>query len=107
MGHDNRWPLSSFHRSLFVATPQSQSIRRKIRLLTGGLLLVWALAGFGWVWFARALDFTIGDWTFNFWMAAQGSVLFFLLITVVNAWLVNRWETETPDEEAKASSSPP
>jgi putative solute:sodium symporter small subunit len=107
MGHDNRWPLFSFHPSLFVLTPQSQSIRRKIRLLTGVLLLVWALAGLGWVWFARALDFTIWDWTFNFWMAAQGSVLFFLLITVVNAWLLNRWEKETPDEEAQTPSSPP
>jgi putative solute:sodium symporter small subunit len=51
------------------------------------------------------LDFTIGDWTLNFWVAAQGSILFFLLITVVNAWLVNRWEKEVQDEEAQAPPS--
>ncbi|MBP6221193.1 MAG: DUF4212 domain-containing protein [Limnohabitans sp.] len=73
--------------------------------MTGVLYLAWALVGFGWVWFARALDFTIGDWTLNFWVAAQGSILFFLLITVVNAWLVNRWEKEVQDEEAQAPPS--
>jgi putative solute:sodium symporter small subunit len=88
-----------------VASPKSQSARLKIRFLTGVLYLAWALVGFGWVWFARALDFTIGDWTLNFWVAAQGSILFFLLITVVNAWLVNRWEKEVQDEEAQAPPS--
>lgn len=88
-----------------MATPESQSARLKIRFLTGVLYLAWALVGFGWVWFARALDFTIGDWTLNFWVAAQGSILFFLLITVVNAWLVNRWEKEVRDEEAQAPPS--
>lgn len=78
------------------------SAPQKIRLLTACLLLVWATAAFVWVWFARALDFKIGAWTFNFWMAAQGSVLVFLLLTVVNAWCVNRWEKEQADEEAQA-----
>jgi putative solute:sodium symporter small subunit len=102
---DNDHLISRFHRSFTVATPKSQSARLKIRLVTGVLFLAWVLVGFGWVWFARALDLTIGDWTLNFWAAAQGSVLFFLLITVVNAWLVNRWEKDIQDEEAQEPPS--
>lgn len=77
-----------------MSTPHAIAIRRKIRRLNWGLLCTWALASFAWVPFARHLDFRWGDWTFNFWMAAQGSVLLFLLLTSVNAWLTNRWEKE-------------
>ncbi len=83
----------------------SLPIRRKIRLLTGVLLLIWALVSFGWVWFARGLDLKMGDWTLNFWMAAQGSLLVFLLLTVVNAWCINRWEKEQQDKEAQVPTS--
>ncbi len=89
-----------------MKTRQALSIRQKIRLLTGVLLLAWALTAFGWVWFARDLDFKIGDWSISFWMAAQGSVLIFLLLTVVNAWCINRWEKDQPDEETAQSSAP-
>jgi putative solute:sodium symporter small subunit len=103
--HDNQRFTPSFGRSLFVTSPPSLSIRRKIRVFTACLLGVWTLVAFGWVWFARALDFKIGVWTFNFWMAAQGSLLVFLLLTVVNAWCVNRWEKQQQDEEAKTPTS--
>jgi len=29
-----------------------------------------------------------------FWMAAQGSILFFICIVVIYAWLMNRWEAQ-------------
>lgn len=77
-------------------SPKTAQIRRKIRILTWTLMLIWLAVSFGWVFFARALSFRIGDWEWSFWMAAQGSVLVFLLITVVNAWLVNRWERDLP-----------
>ena len=77
-----------------MTTLRATAIRRKIRRLGWGLLYVWCLGSFGWVPFARDLNFRFGDWTFNFWMAAQGSVILFLLLTVVNARLVNRWEKE-------------
>jgi cation/acetate symporter len=77
-------------------SPKTAQIRRKIRILTWTLMLIWFAVSFGWVFFARALSFRIGDWEWSFWMAAQGSVLVFLLITVVNAWLVNRWERDLP-----------
>ncbi len=90
-----------------MPTPKSLKIRRKILLFRGALLLAWAFVAFGWVWFTPSLDFKIGDWRVNFWMAAQGSLLFFLLITVLNAWVVNRWEAQIQVEEAKGTGSPP
>ena len=90
-----------------MTPPKTLPLRRKIRLLTAVLLLAWALAAFGWVWFARDLDFKIGDWTVNFWMAAQGSVLVFLLLTVVNAWCINRWEKDLEDEASCQALKPP
>ena len=57
-------------------------------------MAIWLVVGFAWVPFARDLNFSFFNWTFNFWMAAQGSVLLFLLLTIVNAWLTNRWERE-------------
>ena len=78
-------------------TPRSTVIRRKTSRVGWGLLCMWAVGSFGWIPFARDLSFRFGDWTFNFWMAAQGSVLLFLLLTVLNAWLVNRWEKELAD----------
>ncbi len=88
-----------------VTNPKAALIRRKIRVFSGLLLMAWAMAAFGWVWFARDLNFKIGEWTFNFWMAAQGSLLVFLLLTILNARYINRWEKELSDEEAKALPS--
>ena len=69
-------------------------------------MAIWLVAAFAWVPFARDLNFSFFTWKFNFWMAAQGSVLVFLLLTVVNAWLINRWEKELqalePGPEAPA-----
>jgi putative solute:sodium symporter small subunit len=105
-GPHNEPELLPTHPISFVNTRTASPFRRKIRLLTGALLLAWTLTAFGWVWFARGLDFKIGDWSISFWMAAQGSVLIFLLLTVVNAWCVNRWEKDQEDEEAAKSSEP-
>jgi putative solute:sodium symporter small subunit len=69
-------------------------LRQRIRHTTWVLLAAWGLISFSWLPFARELNFRFGDWTFNFWMAAQGSVILFLVLTVLNAWLVNRWEKE-------------
>lgn len=77
----------------------------KIRLFSGVLLLSWSLAAFGWVWFARDLDIKIGEWPINFWMAAQGSLLLFLGITILNAWYFNRLDKEASDAEEQASNT--
>ena len=71
----------------------SSLVRRKARALTLACLVLWLtvtlmpalLAGSG---------LKLGPWPLDFWMAAQGSVLAYLLIVVVHALLVNRWERQ-------------
>jgi putative solute:sodium symporter small subunit len=43
----------------------------------------------------------VNGWPLYFWMAAQGSVLVFVAIVVLYAWLMNRWEAE------EAANMPP
>ena len=47
----------------------------RVLALKAGLLAVWAAVSFGVCFFARDLQFRIGPWPFDFWMAAQGTVL--------------------------------
>ena len=44
--------------------------------------------------FAARTGLTWGPWPVDFWMAAQGCVLAYLLIVCVYAGLVNRWERQ-------------
>lgn len=72
----------------------SPALKKRQRRLTAVLLLVWAATSFGPGFFARSLSFELWGWPFYFWMAAQGSILIFLFIVVLYAWLMNRWEAE-------------
>ena len=71
------------------ATP----LHKKVDRLTRVCLAVWlavtlapaVVARSGWTW---------GAWPVDFWMAAQGCVLAYLLIVCFYAWQVNRWERE-------------
>jgi len=87
-----------------VNTRRAHVLRQRIRHTTWVLLTIWGLVSFAWLPFARELNFSFFTWKFNFWMAAQGSVLVFLLLTVVNAWLLNRWELELSTLEKPADS---
>ena len=60
--------------------------------LHAGLLALWFLASFGVVFFARDLQWVVAGWPVGYWFAAQGSVLVFICIVVVFAWLANRSE---------------
>ncbi len=66
----------------------------KKRILTAVLLLVWLLVSFGPSFFARDLSLIVRGWPLYFWMAAQGSILLFICIVVIYAWLMNRWEAQ-------------
>ena len=86
-------------------TTHSLALNKRKWRLTWLLLLLWALTSFGPAFFARSLSFEVWGWPFHFWMAAQGSFLIFLTMVVLYAWLMNRWEKELRDEEAKAHPS--
>jgi len=56
------------------------------------LLLVWFLASFVLVFFAHDLQQVIAGWPIAYWFAAQGSVLVFIAVVAVFAWVANRRE---------------
>ena len=62
--------------------------------ITLSLLAVWCIVSFGAAillrdWCDEKLP-NIGNAPFGFWMAQQGSIITFVLILVVYAWLMNR-----------------
>ena len=71
----------------------STALRQKVRRLTALCLLAWLVVTMVPILVARS-GLTWGPWPVDFWMAAQGCVLVYLLIVGVYAWLVNRWERQ-------------
>ncbi len=62
----------------------------RLTQLHGWLLLVWFAASFGIVFFARDLQLVVAGWPVAYWFAAQGSVIVFIGIVAVFAWIANR-----------------
>jgi putative solute:sodium symporter small subunit len=56
-------------------------------VITGVLLFIWFLATFVMAYYARELNFNFFGWPFSFYMAAQGS----LIIYVVIIWYYARY----------------
>jgi putative solute:sodium symporter small subunit len=79
---------------MFEVQAHSPALRQRKRRLTFVLLCVWLSVSFGPAFFARTLSFEVAGWPVHFWMAAQGSILVFIIIVVVYAWLMNRWESQ-------------
>lgn len=72
--------------------------------LHAGLLLVWFIASFGVVFFSRDLQGLVAGWPFDFWFAAQGSLLVFVAIVVGFARAANRHEAADADFDQAAFS---
>lgn len=62
----------------------------RVLWLKAGLLVLWALVSFVCTYFARDLQFPIGDWQFSYWMAAQGALLAFIAIVAFYAWAMTK-----------------
>ncbi len=64
---------------------------RCVRLLTGALLIVWALASFGFVFYARELSAVqlLGA-PLPFYMAAQGTMMIYLAIIGAYAYAMKK-----------------
>jgi len=81
----------------------TQAFNTRVNRLRLSLLFIWGSVTFCVAFFARDFNFTVLHKPFGFWMAAQGSVLMFLVITWVYALLVNHWERQTQtDTETSA-----
>jgi putative solute:sodium symporter small subunit len=74
---------------------------RRTRLLTVVLLLVWFCTTFGIVFFARELTFRVMGWPFSFYMAAQGCLVVYLLLTLLYARRLRRLDLEYGVQEAE------
>ena len=76
-------------------TPQAvPAAARRIAWTKAILLLAWVGVSFVPAWFARDLDRVLWGWPLHYWIAAQGSLLGFLAIVLIDAALMNRWERE-------------
>ena len=64
------------------------------RRLAALSLLVWFVVSFAAVWFARELNFRFFGWPFSFWLAAQGSLVVYLLIVWWYARSMQRLDRE-------------
>ena len=70
----------------------AEAFAKRVARLRWCLLCLWASVTFCVAFFARSFDGVFLDRPVGFWLAAQGSVLIFLIITWVYALLVNWWE---------------
>jgi putative solute:sodium symporter small subunit len=78
-----------------MSNPQVQERHDpRVLALKAGLLVVWAAVSFGVCFFARDLQFMLGSWPFDYWMAAQGAVLVFIAIVVIYAAAMERLAPE-------------
>ena len=89
---------------MFTRSNQVAGTPRSLTGLTAALLLLWAAVSFGVMYWARELSFVWGSWPFSFWMAAQGSVLVFLAITVVYAVVANRLDRASNRQDLEPDS---
>lgn len=87
-------------KTSFKATLHTPGTADSLGLLRTVLLLVWALASFGLMFFARDLQMHMGAWPFSFWLAAQGLLVVFVLIVFVYAWAANRAEHQADEATA-------
>lgn len=92
-------------RPTFRARPRSchpsPSYWHRVRRLTFVLLAFWFATTFGMIFFARELSaIALFGWPLSFYMAAQGSILVYLLIVGVYAWRMRRIDRMASNEAA-------
>lgn len=87
---------------MFISPNRSTAL--EARLLTPGFMLLWVAVSFLPIFFAHDLNFIVGSWHLSFWLAAQGIVLVYIVLTAVYAWRMNRYE-DAPVESVTESIS--
>ncbi|MFN5446099.1 MAG: DUF4212 domain-containing protein [bacterium] len=79
---------------------------QKVRALTFALLLAWTLLNFCVIFFARELaGLMLFGWPVPFYMAAQGSILIYLLIIGIYARTVNQLERALDNRDIVKASN--
>jgi putative solute:sodium symporter small subunit len=75
-------------------TARHQEYWKKNLTITGILLAVWFVATFVMGYYARELNFDFFGWPFSFYMAAQGSLIIYVLIIWYYASYMNKLDRE-------------
>lgn len=75
-------------------TQKHQEYWRKNLNMTMVLLAIWFVATFVMAFFARELSFNFFGWPFSFYMAAQGSLIIYILIIWYYAKAMKRLDEE-------------
>ena len=81
-----------------VVDPARRRWQRTLRL-TALLLAIGFVVTFGISYFARTLNFDWFGWPFSFWMAAQGTLVVYLVLVVIYARAMRRLDREYGVEE--------
>jgi putative solute:sodium symporter small subunit len=81
----------------FSAKPNDCSVAR-LGPIRCALLLAWASASFGSCYFARDLQALLGPELPVYSLAAQGLLIVFIVVVVVNAIVFNRGATHEADD---------
>lgn len=89
-----------------IAAAHARHWRRSIRL-TVALLVVWAIVGLGCgVWFAAELnEVTFLGFPLGFWFAQQGSIATFVVLILIYALTMRRFDRRLAAELAAISST--
>jgi putative solute:sodium symporter small subunit len=75
-------------------TARHQEYWKKNLTITGILLAIWFIATFVMGYYARDLNFDFFGWPFSFYMAAQGSLIIYVLIIWFYARYMNKLDRE-------------
>jgi putative solute:sodium symporter small subunit len=75
-------------------TEKHKEYWHKNLVITGILLFIWFLATFVIGYYARELNFNFFGWPFSFYMAAQGSLIIYVVIIWYYARYMNNLDRE-------------
>ncbi|KQW67872.1 MAG: DUF4212 domain-containing protein [Methylibium sp.] len=75
-------------------TEQQRLYWQKNLRLTAILLAIWFVVTYVMAYFARELSFSFFGWPFSFYMAAQGSLIIYVIIIWYYARTMNRLDQE-------------
>ena len=72
-------------------TEKHRDYWRKNLVLSGILLFIWFLVTYVMAWYARPLaEINFFGWPLSFYMAAQGSLIIYVIIIAVYAWQMRK-----------------
>ncbi|HBH37011.1 MAG TPA: DUF4212 domain-containing protein [Curvibacter sp.] len=74
---------------------------RKNLNITAILLVIWFVVTYVVSYFARDLSFSFFGWPFSFWMAAQGSLIIYVVIIGFYARYMNKLDIEHGVQETE------